>query len=565
MPTVRRYERQAEVRGLPGVRKSSAATAASEGAGLERAKADTSLSRAGFGERVTQFGASLYADIKHAEREAADETALMEASNGLADWKTERVFNTETGALMLKGKAALGLPEQLRTEFDAVADTIDKGLSTPKQRAAFARLRSQEWQGLDLQVRRHVFGEMQEYRAGELKGLIDNTVNSAMQNANDPKLVAVDLAKAVTAIQTNGPRAGLGPEAVETQIRAVQSTVHVGVISTLLAQEKDQDAQTYYAAIEGQIAGDKKDQVLAALAVGSSRGDGIKAADAIVAAGGTLKAQLEKTKALPDKVREVAEQRIRVADAEADEAKRETDAESLNEAYAIINKTGDVSRIPPLQQVQLATHMPALRAFALSRARGVPVQTDPAIRYTLWEMAGSDPEAFLQEDLLAYRNQLDDQDLAQLTSLRHSIKTGDKKADKELAGFRTNDQIFKDTIGDVDPTTPAVATLRRELDRRVEAAQLAAGNKPLRNSEIQEIADNLWQSVILKPGGIGSMFRGEGYLSTVKPIRDLRIQDIPAADLGDIQRELRRAGVKITNEAVLAEYVRAKRRVGAVK
>ncbi len=124
MPTVRRLERQVTTTALPGVRKTAAATAESEGAGLARArgqleatKAEGAAARAGamanFADRVTQITGGLYAEMQESERRAADETALLEASNKLADFRNVRLFNPETGAFTRKGKDAMPLPEEV--------------------------------------------------------------------------------------------------------------------------------------------------------------------------------------------------------------------------------------------------------------------------------------------------------------------------------------------------------------------------------------------------------------------------------------------------------------------
>ncbi|HEY4659409.1 MAG TPA: hypothetical protein VIH11_07865, partial [Gemmatimonadaceae bacterium] len=479
MPIVRRAQREVGIGTLPGVRKRAAATPESEGAGVERARIDSSLALAGFGERVARAGVGVFARLQDDERQAANETALLKADNRLSDWKNARLYDPDRGALALQGEAAFPLPEQLRTDFDQVAGEIEKGLGNDAQRAAFQRLRSREWQSVDLQIRRHVFTEMQAFRAGELKSLVENASNAAILSAADPKLVAVELDKAVTAIRTNGPRLGLGAETIEAQVRAVQSGVHVGVISQLLAQENERGAQAYFEAVRGQIDGDKMDQVLKALEEGSLRREGQVKADAIVRAGGTLTEQREQAKAIDDpKLREGVLQLIEHEDAVTKRVQQQANEDLLDQVYARLNASGgDMRRITPSERVTLGKHLPELEKYARTKAKGEPVETDLGTYYDLVQQAMDDPAGFSHVGLLRYRAKLDDGDFKHLASVQLAIRSGDtRKADKELGGARTINQIMAETVGDADPKSPRVLAFRRELDRRVEAAQIAAGN-----------------------------------------------------------------------------------------
>ncbi len=281
MPTVRRYERQVSIAPLRGGRRTAAETPASQGAGVARARAQKDLAIAGFGEQMGRVGQDLFARIMEQARDDADRTALLKASNQLSEWKNRRLYDTERGAFTLQGEAAQPLPETIRQEFDDLAGKIEMGLSTDRQRQAFANLRSQEWTALDLQVRKHVAGEMQRFRADELKALVDNSVNAAIASASDPRLVAVELTRATSAIQMNGPSLGLGREAIAEQVRAVTTKTHMGVIGQLIAQGQDRAAAAYFEATKDQIAGDRYDSVLRAIEAGTSAGEGLRASEEI--------------------------------------------------------------------------------------------------------------------------------------------------------------------------------------------------------------------------------------------------------------------------------------------
>jgi hypothetical protein len=569
MPIVRRAERQVETSALRGGQRSAAETAASEGAGLERARQEKNLAIAGFGERVTRFGADLFARLEAQERDKADQTALMAADNRLSDWKNKRLFDPSAGAFTQKGQNALGLPEQLKGEFDQLTGEIEGTLHTDRQKNAFARLKGQEWSNIDLQVRRHVFNEMQDYQKGELTNLVGNSINAAIQNAMDPKLVAVDLQKAVTAIRTSAPSLGLGPEAIEAQVRAVTSQTHLGVIATLLAKDKDQAAQTYFDATKGEIDGDKQDGIIKALEEGSLRGESQRQADRIIQEGGTLTQQREKARAIDDpKLRDLVEQRLEHEDAVSDRLAREEEQQRMREGYDILDRTNDVTKIPPALWTSYAgATRSAMMDYAIKRAKGTPIETDLPTFYSLMKQAGDNPETFATANLLQYRNKLDDVEFKQLAGLQLSIKNADRNAtEKVLAPFRTHAQLVDDTLSlhGIDPNAKpdtaegrAIAQLRRMVDRRVDLLQ--AGGKKASNADIQAEIDNLLSAKETVPGSWWNIFPGgKPFFNQEKRLLDLTVSDIPAAERSQVEAALRARNRPVTDATVLDLYLETK-------
>jgi hypothetical protein len=586
MPVVRRAERSTQTRALPGVRATAAATAASEGvqtelargrlgATRELANAEIATARARFGGEATQLGAALFAEIQERERAKANHTAMLDASNRLSDWINKRLYDPQEGAYTRKGKDALPLPEELRAEFDDVAGRIEASLASDEQRAAFAKLRSQEWQQLDLGIRRHVLGEQERYRAKELETFIANRTNAAIAASTDPRLVAVELSKAVGAIRTNAPELGFGPEAVDAQVSAVQSQVHVGVISNLLAQEKEGAARAYFEATREQIAGEKLDAVIKALDEGSTRAEAQRQADVIVQAGGTLQEQRAKAREIADpKLRDAVMQRIEHEAVVAEKAERDLRESNMRGAYDIVDRTHDVAKIPPAlwQQLDGGTRS-ALHGYARALAKGIPVETDLPTFYDLMKRAGDDPGNFATENLLRYRHKLSEADFQQLAGLQLSIKAGNRRdAEKDLTPFQTRAQLLDATLElhGVDPAakpgTPAskqIAQLRRMLDARVDYLQNTLGKK-LSNPEIQAEIDNIFSMKFTRPGGWGNWFPGgRPFFAEEARLIDATIDDIPAEDKRLVEEALRRRGLPVTDATILDRWIEGKMRQGA--
>jgi hypothetical protein len=567
MPTVRRYgEQQVSIAPLPGARRTAAATAESEGAGLAQAKGRGAAMVGAAIENATtplqRLGEAAYAKLQQDERDSADEVALLKASNQLADWKTKTLYDPDSGALTKRGEAAFPLPDQVRDGFKKASGDIAAGLHTDRQRLAFAKMQSQEWQSLDLTVQRHVAGEMADFRGKELNGLVANTTDEAIRNAEDPRLVALNVDKAETAIRTNAPKLGLGAEAVEQQVRAMKSGVHLGVINNLLALEQDGKASAYFEAAKDEIAGDKLDAVQKALEAGTLRKQGQQQADTILRAGGTLAEQREKARAIDNpKLRDEVMQRIEHEDAVKEREKREAYDTTLRQAFDIIDQTHDVTKIPaPTWASMDPAHRSAARSYARTLAKGEPIETDLPTYYSLMQQAADDPGMFTSQNLLNYRHKLDEPEFKQLSSLQLSIKNGNRNAsEKELAGFRTKNDIIEDTLSQygIDPKAKpdtaegkAIAQLRRMLDRRVDAAQL--DGKKVSNVELQQTLDDLLGQQTTVPGSWWNFWPGgQPFFDSTKRLIDSDVSDITPTDRQVYERVLRDAGRPVTDATVL--------------
>lgn len=276
--------RRVAVSALPGARRTAAETATSRGADLAQARGEGSarvweaVSRAA--APIERMGQEMFRQIQIEERQKANEVALLAARNKLSEWKNRALYDPQNGAFTKKGADSMTVPEDIGADFDKTADEITASLGTDEQKAAFARMLAEERENVDLSVRRHVFQEMQTYRAGELKSTVANASNAATLAADDPREVARQIAIGVEAIKTNAPRLGSGPEETEEQVRAFQSATHVGVIRNLATQGKDKQAKAYFeeAVARGEISGDQKDDVQAMLETASTQGEGLRSA-----------------------------------------------------------------------------------------------------------------------------------------------------------------------------------------------------------------------------------------------------------------------------------------------
>lgn len=579
-------QRQVGLAPLPGVRKQAAETALSEGAGVAEAQGHigSALAAVGsVGQQLADRMGNMAAEQAKQARDSADQTAVLDASNQLSDWSNERLYTPGTGALAQKGKDALGLPESVVNDFNTKADEVAGGLATDRQREAFAKVRSEHQQNLDLTVRRHTLGEMQNYESGELKSYVDNATNAAVQNALDPNRIAIELGNATGAIKAQGPRLGMGPEEITSAVAKAQNATHVGVIDRLLALDKPKAASIYFDEAKGQIDGDAQTRIIKALDDASTRADAQKQSDAIVAAGGTLSDQREKARAIDDpKLRDAVMERIEHESAIKEKTDRDTEENRLTGAYTIVDATHDIAKIPTNVWTQLSGPSRAsLRTYAEKLAKGVPVETDMPTYYSLMRAAADDQETFATSNLLQWRGKLGDVEFKQLAEMQLSIRKGDqKKANEQLADFRTKDEILKDTLGQYGITTltkpekdwtanerNAIANIRGTLDLAVDAVQTRTGKKAT-NDEIRSAVDQImskqtpaapgswWGALKIPTFGLAGYAGAPNFFDIpAQRLIDAKPGDIPAAERTLIEQALRNHGRPVTDQTVLEMYI----------
>ena len=578
MPVVRRVEgRQVATAPLPAARRRAAETALSLGAGVEQERARTGLAVAGVGAAIAEPGLRLFARDQAARRREAEEVrrqadtlAVIAADNTLAAWVRDRVHDPEQGALTIKGKDALPLPEQLGQEFTTLASQVEASLTTPEQRVGFARARANRQEALDLELRRHVAREIQTYTANELKARVDNALQLTIANGADPAAANRELVAGEQAIRALGQSVGLGPEAVEQQVRALQSEAVVGIISKLLAEGQTMQARSYFEETRDQIAGDKLDDVQRALRAGTVRQQAQQEADRIVGAGGTLTQQREQAKALEDP--DVREEALRYIEHEAavrGAIEQQQHEARLRGAYDVLDRAPDVRQVPgDLWSSLTGSERAALFEYAKDRAAGVPVETEWRTYYELQQQASNQPETFAQVNLYSYRHKLGDPEFKKLTDLQGDIKKGDReKADAFLdAGFRSEDALIKDALGAlgirVEGVTPtsregqAIIELRRTFERQLGAFTSTTGKKPTQADQ-QQILDNILQH-IATPGVERSFWfdtRGRIFAGLAGEDLPTAVGAIPPAERRLIEEALRGRGRAITDRAILDLYI----------
>lgn len=565
MPTVPAAQRQVALQEYPGATLTAAETPESQGAGIADAQGQIAQALTGAGAHAAALGEEMYGHVVR-ERKRADMVAVTDGQTKLGEWKLQRVFDPNTGALTIKGKDAMDLPEKIRDEFNQQADAIEAGLATPEQKRAFHKIRAEEGLTLDHTIASHVLAESQQYQAQVLQATVENSRNLALANATTPREVGRQIDRQVAAITANAASLHLSPEETARQVDAARSATHVGVIETMLAQEQTKAAQVYFDEAKPQINGDQMGRIEKALREGSVRKEGQTRADEIINAGGTLSEQLKKADAIDDpEVRDQATQRIEHRMGVKLQEQRQDEENASKTAFNILDKTkGDLTKIPPTTWESFSGSTKAsLRAYSDKLNAGEAIETDWTTFYKLIDQAGIKPDDFAKLNILNYRGKLADAQFTQMADLQLSIRNKDNKAGNELAQFGSEEQVVNDSLRQYGyPTEPskqsddqqrAVAELRRRVREQVGMLK----KKDITQKDVQSIVDGiLSQKADVKGSWWGLVpFNGVPFRDSTKRSIDLKISDVPQAYKDSITAALRALGKPVDDPTILNTYI----------
>lgn len=530
---------------------------------------------AGLGEVAQRIGAQGYGAIVQDERDKADQLAVLNAENQLGAWENKRLYDPQTGALTQKGKDSFGLPEQVGQEFTDVSNNIAGTLNTDRQRIAFQRSSSSRAQSIDLTLRRHVFGEMQQYDQSETQAAVKLSESNAIANANDPRRISAELTRATAAIRDYAARNGIGPDQTAEQVQAATTDIHTGVIEHLLAVGQDHAAQAYFDETKDQISGEKIAAIERALEEGNLRGESQRKADELIAEGRSMTETLEQVRGIDDpKLRDQVQERVEHAFAIKKQAERDDTEQTMIGAANLIDKTGTVRSVPPAVWTGLSiSERTALEQYAKRKQTGTGDETDLVTYYGLMQQASTAPEKFAAANLLMYLPKLGKTEFKQLTELQNSIRKGDKpKADEMLDGFLSIKDVAENSLDaagiartGADADKKVVAQFIGQINDQVAALERSTGKKAS-HEDVQAISDRIVKNVVIERGSWWNILPGgKSFTDIKKPIRDLHLADIPQADRQLIENKLRGASIPVTDATVLEYYLRWKQRLGEIE
>lgn len=179
-------------------------------------------------------------------QEEADTAALWEAEASLDNWKTDTLFNPESGVYSKKGRSALDITNQTMPQFQQQADALGNTLTNDRQRRRWSQIVAAKGTQFNAELNRYEFGERSVYLDQAANAQLESAQNNALQYSNDPEMVARYQNKGAAIIASEGRRKGWAEEEIANKVAGFNSTMALGVVNRLAVSDPLK-AQEFYA------------------------------------------------------------------------------------------------------------------------------------------------------------------------------------------------------------------------------------------------------------------------------------------------------------------------------
>lgn len=506
MPTVPRLDQTpAGTAALPGVRVSTGAPAAAFGQ-------PQSIDLGGVGRAA--------AEIIERERQKADQVAVLDADNKLAELETSLLYDPKAGALNRKGKNAFGAPEEVEGEWRKRVGEIEKGLSTERQQMAFQARVGARWQSVNQTLQRHVSGEIAAYDNETANAALANRYDAAIRSNGEPYAVETALRESKIILDAYGKRNGWSPEVMADKRVTLESRIHSGVIEQMLSQGRDRDASAYFTDNKASIAGPDLPKLERALEQASTDGAGMRAADAVWKELGpksgndavkvaTMEQKLRDTLGDDVKVIKAAISEVRSRAAAFNSQQAETTAANkaaLLGAYtngatlASIKTRPEYRALSGAEQEQLTSYLENRTEQDLTRKNFI----------TFWSMSNPRALASMSEQtILSTEPTLGRTLVGQLMQMKRAIGAKSETADNRVLAATIDDDLFK-TIATDAGLKPYATGLqddeKEDLGRLKVAVESAIAreqeriDKPLTQAQKRDVMQGIVDQHVLRDG-----------------------------------------------------------------
>jgi hypothetical protein len=575
------------------MRRSPAFTPDALGAGVARDEARTLAVSAGVFADLSRDALALHgrqqAEQRRAQEELADRSnrlVVMGAENRLREW-ISATSTGENSPFARKGLDAMGAAGEYRDAFNKYADGIAGGMANEPQRASFEAIRGRLGTDFQLDLERHTFREQNAYQDQEFQSKLTNITSTVGLAADDPRRVGQDVGDGLAAIDQQAKDRGWGPEQTEQVKTAFRTSAYTSVITALTARGNTAGAQAYFEQVEGQISAEAATAIRKNIEIGSVKDASRQHADRISALGlESLTKQIEEADKIENTdVRDATVARLKdkhnvqkVAQAESYQSFQQDLYTRTVAAYT----QRQAFEPTPAELQRLGEDADNYLAFRSNLYAGKARKTSDYGNREFWrlmDLARDDADKFMAVDPWKLRNELDDQDFDRLMQTRLAVKDAtlaqkDKQREtldgtSPMVRNAFNETWTRFTGVDATPTEAQqkadstligrIATMRRLVMDRVELLP-----KTAKASDVQQVIDDIFsqQVTATTPGrylgiGVGPSMVGftVGGGTTVKPIYQMTINDVPAEAKAQITEALRVAGLPVNDPMILQRYL----------
>lgn len=483
MPSAPVYNQQVQGQGIGNTRVNQSAPLEAFGGGDLAAAPTRALQQTG--------------EIFQKEIEKADRLRVMEAETKLQNFKNQLIYDPKSGLMTKKGRDAFGAPDEFNKKFGDVIASIEKDLSSPAQRQAFAARAAEQQSEFQANVNRHVFQESESYKKQVTNGAIEATQNDAVLNYQNPEAIGSALKKQSDVLMQFAQDEGMDADQAKLLVERHRSRTHAAIIDRMIANKEDLRAESYFNSVKGELT-DKEDlmSVEAKVQESSLLGKAQRVSEDMMSQGMTLsQAIAEANKLESPREKEFVKQQLR-NDYARREQDRNLDQQRVFEAASktLFTSNGDLKSIAHILPTLDDQERNSLLSRAAQIAKGIEPETDIKTYYGLKEMATNPKlrEEFMNTNLMTYSHKLSPSDLKQMIDLQTGMKSGAKGADETLRGYMSDQQIVKtglNTLGLKQDEEDGIK-FQRKVDDQVLQLQKETGKK-VTSDQLKNIVDTL--------------------------------------------------------------------------
>lgn len=235
-------------------------------AGLPNARVSVDAPTSAFGggpgvEQVAQGVSQLTkaaSQIAQAEQEKANQMRMLEERRAMNEWETTNIYDPKTGASSRRGKNAFGIPDDLKSSFDAFIADREKGLSNDEQRLAFRQLSGSRWESVSKWAQTHVAQESERAEKLEYDASLES---SKERGSTDPRNAPLEVGFLRQQVMQRAKKEGWGKEQIHQAVQKEESDLHGRAVKKMLAEGQDSTARHYFDGVKPRLDPDKATEI----------------------------------------------------------------------------------------------------------------------------------------------------------------------------------------------------------------------------------------------------------------------------------------------------------------
>lgn len=210
---------------------------------------------AGLGAGLQGLGGTL-GDILAQDRARADRTAVQDAETSRESWANTRLYDPQAGAFNKEGKNALGVTNDVLSDYDQKTAQIAAGLTGPRQQDLFKQSSQQQRVALQGQLARFEFAQRSKYEDETANARIQSAAQTGALNYNDPTILGQSRQAIVSTLQAQQASHGWDDTELQAQTQKQMDVLHGNVIERMLADDQIPMAKTYLDVHKGELSSD---------------------------------------------------------------------------------------------------------------------------------------------------------------------------------------------------------------------------------------------------------------------------------------------------------------------